>query len=1557
MDKDDVFLRRITDSARTLWEGRDDEAFNLSKICFEENPGSKTSLKLLLYSAKRKYSGERLYEFLKEIREKVGERNRILVVLEMAVASYELKKYEECLKICEEFLSYKLPSLEVLSCAVKSSMNMNLPECAVQMMENFAEFFAEPEKSYIFFSAALFSLLYLKDGERAKKFLRNISLKTTDVHAMKKILGILTDDMEMVIEGIDGVIESVKEDEIKFFLLLQKAWLLMEGDSEKAISSIKNAISIKPGSLTPYLLLEEIAKEKGDRDLLIDVLNQEKNLLPPDDRVGVLEKLEEIYSSSGDYEREKEVLEELFSISPKRDVADRLINLYVKIGDYEKAGDLYLSLSEKAGKGESLSYLINASIMFEKAGEYQKCRLALKKILEIEPSEPFALLKLPDVLCSLKEWDELIDVYKKRIEHAYDPKDIIMLSMKIGEVYELEKGDLEKASSSYERVLEIAPTYFPALEAMKRVDKKRGDWKRVIGVNNRLIEMSSEQATIAALHWENGTIYLNHIGDTKKAKEEFKKVLDIIPDYLSAIEILKYISWIEGDLEEAILYLEKEIEISGMENADERFFEGAMLLKEAGKSEKFLKFLRKFLDKEDYRKRAILRMIEEEGIDEREKLKCLETLSGLSKNEELSAFILMKCGRIYRALKDESSAKRCFLEAREKIKSSYMSDIEIEKDAIKSFNFKTILELYPSLEDFYGFLKEGEELEKENELLLYSSFIRGELKEEIARVVLELDLSERSKLELVRSFLASFNEKERDELLKNCINSFRGSPVDEAKIEEAIINFKEEDLYREFFTKKADIGGIEEEEFILAAQMEKMLGNYDKAIWWLDFFIGMHPEVLYPRYLKAEALKSSKRWAEYIQELKNIADKEEIEKRETLLKECAEVLEKSLSDFNRAMEIYSELNSLFPGKREYLEELKRLSRTVGRYELLDTAFKNFVSSISDPQESSQVLMELGKIYEGINEKRKALEIYKQSFEIYSGLSPLLEMERILEQEGNVGELVEVLKLQLNYLEGKEKAKKLHKMGKIFLEKLNEIEKAHEAFSSAFEINPLDSEIVIDLLQLRLKMKMVDGLKAVIDKSLKIIPPEKKDLLFECGKVFYDEGKNEWARDVFNVLREMDKENLDVLNFLYGLHKKLSEWEDSLNVGMEIAERLKKTDKKKAVSLLAEMGEISRDNIKNEERAVEFFKNAISIDPSFLRARESLAELLIKLKREKEAFEESKRVLIANPVNVNVLHFLASHYEKNNLSDRAFCIVNMLNFLGEMDSKVEKIIYEASKEKAGKFPSGSIQDVDREKLYHLYEIPELRNFFSVAGEYFISVAGIDSLTLGTSKDALISPKSGHSFLKPIEEVANFMSLKELHLYISPLKGEYILSPYPGSLVIGSKVARALNPDTLKFVAVKMLELSIRGYPFINIISDENAYSIFLGFLMLANPDFKHKDALDPKLISKALPLFKKSGIIKKVGEIFEEVKGVPDLRTFKKHLLGVKMSAGRVALIACPNLEFAIRGEAILLNQEVPQTPDGIKDFVRKHETVLDLLRFYSSDPYFLLREKFGLSVV
>jgi len=1556
MGKEDLYLKQITDCAKALWEGRDDEAFELSRICFEQNPASKTVLRFFLYSAKRKYSAEKFYEFLKELKEKVVERNRILILAEMAEVSYEIKNYEECLKVCEEFLSYKTPSLEILSRAVKSGLNLNLPERAVQMMESFAEFFEEPEKSYILFSAGLFSLLYLKDGERAKRFLKDMSLKTPSLYAMKKILGVLTDDIQMVVEAIDGIIDNVKDEEIKFFLLLQKAWLLMERDKEKAISSLKSAISIKPASLTPYLLLEEMAKEKGDTELLIEVLNQERKLLPPEDRICVLEKLEEIHSSSGNYEKGKEVLEELFSIYPKRDVAQRLINLYVKTGEYEKAGDLSLSLSERGTKEERVSYLINASVMFEKAGEYEKCKQSLKKILEIEPSEPFALSKLPDVLSSLREWDELIDVYKKRIETAYDPKDIIMLSMKIGEVYELEKGDLERASSSYERVLEIAPTYLPALEAMKRVDKKRGEWKRVININHRLIEMSSEQMSIMALHWENGTIYLNYMGDTKKAKEEFKKVLSIIPDYLPAIEILKYISWAEGELEEALSFLEREVEIIGMENADEVFFEGAILLNRAGKKEKFIKFLRRFLEKEDYKKRAVFKMLEEE-VDEREKLKCLESLSEISKDDELSAFILMKCGRIYRSLKDESSAKRCFAKARERIKKSHISDIEIEKDAIKNFDFKTILEIYPSLKDFYAFLKEDEKLEKGDELLLYSFVIRKEMTEEIAKDVFKLKLPERSRFEIVRDFISSFGEKEREDFLKNYINSFKGSPIDEAKIEEMALNLKNGNMFREFIAKKVDIGGIEDEETLIAAEMERMLGNYEKAIWWLDFFTGMHPEALYPRYLKAEALKASQRWGEYVQELRSIADREEIEKKEVILKECAEVLEKNLSNLEGAMEIYSELNSLFPARREYLEELKRLSKAAGRYELLEVAFRKFVSSISDLKEGSHVLMELARIYEGIKERRRAIEIYREAFEIHKNLSPLLEMERILEEEGNFDEMVDVLKAQLEYLEGEERARKLHKMGRIFIEKMNEMEKAHGAFSSAFEINPADVEIAVDLLQLRLKMKNVDGLKEVIDKSLKVIPPEKRNLLFECGKVFYDEGRNEWARDIFKVLRDMDKDNLEVLNLLYDVHKKLSEWEPSVEAGMEIVERLKKTDKKRAVSLLTELGEISRDKVKNDEKAVEFFKNALSIDPSFLRARESLAELLIKLKREKEAFEESKKVLIANPTKVNLLHFLAYYYEKNNLSDRAFCIVNLLHFLGDMDSKVEKIIYEASKEKAGRFPSGSIQDVDREKLYHPYELPELRNFFSVAGEYFIPVAGIDSLALGTSKDALISPKSGHPFLKTIEEVSNFLGVKEIQIYLSPLKGDAILSPSSNSLVIGSKVARSLNPETLRFVSVKMLELSLRGYPFVKVISDENAYSIFLGFIMLANPDFKHKDALDPKLISKALPLFKKSSIIKKVGEVLGELREVPDLKTFKKHLLGVKMSAGRVALIACPNLEHAVRGEAILLNQELPQTVEGVKDFIEKHETVLDLLRFYSSDPYFLLREKFGLSVV
>lgn len=1572
MGKEELKLKHLTEGFRAFAEGRYEEVERCARRCLEIDRSCVPALKLLLHSSKKRLPAEEYFRILEEI--EPTEETKPIILPEKIKVLYFLKRYDDCIKASKEFLSLNIPSIEILSLSVRAAIITGKYDEAHNLLFSFSGIFPEPERSYLLFSSAVFLIFYMKDVERAKELVGMISgWRNRELAIIGKILGFLTDDIDLLLKSTDEIINSLEDEGIRALLLFQKGCLLKPVDGEKAIQCLREATAIKRDFLPAFLLMEEIAEETGKRELLVEALEGERELLPPEEKVPVLDKLYRIYEEAGIEEKSIKVLEELFNIHPKRDVADRLIEFYTKTGAYEKAGDLLFSLSERVPDQEAVSLLLNSAIMYEKAGEYPKCKNVLKKVLEIEDNNFSALSLLPDVLSALGEWDEMIEIYRKRIEMAYDPKDIILFSMKIGEIYEMEKNDLEKASASYERVLEIAPTYLPALEAMKRVDKKRGEWKRVININNRLIEMSSEKSTIAGFHWENGMIYLNRLGDMKRARTEFENVLNLLPDYLPAIEVLKYIAWAEGKIEEAVTYLEKEVEARGMESADELFFEGAILLEKAGKQEKFLRFMKKFADKEGYGKRALKVLTDEKSIPDSERVEYLRHLSELSSDKRLSSYLLFRCGTIYKALGKEKEAERCFEESFKRDMKSSPAHLEIERELLRNFEFERLMELYPLFRELspvlsYWLLKktgkeEAEEIlrnetKKKNEVLLYTSIL-GEEKPpaEIAHLLWETALSESTKAELTLEVLGELPEEEREEMLKRCIQSFTGSRVTEIGIEESLFSLGNKGLISEFFTKKLEMGGISEEEYILAGEAEKRRGNYEKALWWLDTYINGNPRTLYARYIKTEVLQKAERWGDCAEELKKIAElEEEIEAKERNLLECARIYEEKIKNPEGALDVFIHLNSLLPMRKEFVEEIKRLSLKTGKYEALEKAYRTHAESLQKKEESGRVFLELGEIYEGIGNKERAAEFYRESYNLHPDLSPLLRMERIYEEEGKIDELINTLYMETNHLEEKDKAKKLHMAGRLYRDKKGDTGKALEAFSSAFLFSPDDPWIALDLLELRLDKEDVNGIKEVLEKAMHLIPHEKRDLFFRCGKVFFDNGKWEWAREVLEKAYEFDTENLEVILLLVETYRNLSMWKEMVEKGKYLAEKLKTIQRKKSAQLLNELGEIARDHLKNEEEAISLFRSAITTDSTLFKARENLAELLITLKREKEAIEESKKVLLVTPWNTKVLHFLAYYYEKNHLPDRAFCTVEILKLLGEMDDRVEKIIWEASKEKAGKLPSFPLEEGDRERVLHHLESPDLRNFFAVAGEYFLPASGIDPLALGTSKDALVSPRSGHSFIKPLEEVAFLLGLKEVNLFISPLKGDEIISPSPASIVIGSKVARLLTPDTFRYIAAKALELSRRGYSFINILPDEKAYQIFLGFLMLVNPGFSHRDAVDPKSISKSLPLLKKGTIVKRAGEALVEMKEVPDIKRFKTHLNAVRMTAGRVALLLSGKLEVALRGEAILLREE-PEKEGGWKEIVKKHESISDLLRFHSSDLNFSLREKLGTSVV
>lgn len=150
----------------------------------------------------------------------------------------------------------------------------------------------------------------------------------------------------------------------------------------------------------------------------------------------------------------------------------------------------------------------------------------LRAVLDEEPNNADAVVLLSQLFEKTGKDAELADLLKSQLESAKDCGDVageLLLSVRLGEVYEGRLGDVSAAQASYEQVLERDPKHKGALEAVARLSESRAAWPRAVSALEQLVELASDsQGTAYALRLAAAR---EKAGDAQGVEDALKRAL------------------------------------------------------------------------------------------------------------------------------------------------------------------------------------------------------------------------------------------------------------------------------------------------------------------------------------------------------------------------------------------------------------------------------------------------------------------------------------------------------------------------------------------------------------------------------------------------------------------------------------------------------------------------------------------------------------------------------------------------------------------------------------------------------------------------------------------------------------------------------------------------------------------------------------------------------------------------------------------------------------------------------------------------------------------------
>lgn len=164
---------------------------------------------------------------------------------------------------------------------------------------------------------------------------------------------------------------------------------------------------------------------------------------------------------------------------------------------------------------------------------------AFRQVLALDEGDAAALENLERLYIRLSRWSDLKDIYAKKAELAQNPAEKKQMLFVLGQVYDRELGDAERAIETYRAILDLDPDDF---EAMQALDRLYGQTKRpydLLAVLERQTELAPSSAEIVSLRFRIGELWRTELKDLARAVEAYRQVLAVDPTHEPTLHALE----------------------------------------------------------------------------------------------------------------------------------------------------------------------------------------------------------------------------------------------------------------------------------------------------------------------------------------------------------------------------------------------------------------------------------------------------------------------------------------------------------------------------------------------------------------------------------------------------------------------------------------------------------------------------------------------------------------------------------------------------------------------------------------------------------------------------------------------------------------------------------------------------------------------------------------------------------------------------------------------------------------------------------------------------------
>lgn len=310
-----------------------------------------------------------------------------------------------------------------------------------------------------------------------------------------------------------------------------------------AIHSYQQALHQDGTSRTALVALDRLYRRSEQWEPLIDVLSRRAELSTDDNEIikfrteiGSIWDLR-LYDAGQAITAYQKVLD----LDPSNLTALRALEgLYEKTEQTEKYLDvLEAQLDATPSDAERVSlYERMAAAWEERFGKLDRAAEALEKIVAIDSRNYSAYRELARLYQAAGKYEALVETYRNHIMATADVATRIELYVQMGQVYEHELKEVDRAIEAYNDVLSFDGDEQRALDALGRLYEKISEWDRAIDMMSHLVQLTSDSRRQVELYWRMGKIQYSQLGDAEGAEANLLRGLALDAGHVPTMEQL-----------------------------------------------------------------------------------------------------------------------------------------------------------------------------------------------------------------------------------------------------------------------------------------------------------------------------------------------------------------------------------------------------------------------------------------------------------------------------------------------------------------------------------------------------------------------------------------------------------------------------------------------------------------------------------------------------------------------------------------------------------------------------------------------------------------------------------------------------------------------------------------------------------------------------------------------------------------------------------------------------------------------------------------------------------